>query len=147
MMKTIKKIGLGLFLIGLTIFTSLLFQGEYKITTANFEHLITSKNIKSELFISSVKMKVIDKNYTSQFTLSDDIITILENASEEGSVSAQAALAYCYEKGLSVKQNKAEAADLYRKAAHRGSQAAFNSLRAMYDQLRPGDDEYDIFEE
>ena len=74
-------------------------------------------------------------------------ITILENASEEGSVSAQAALAYCYEKGLSVKQNKAEAADLYRKAAHRGSQAAFNSLRAMYDQLRPGDDEYDIFEE
>ena len=74
-------------------------------------------------------------------------IQVLETASEEGSVSAQAALAYCYEKGLSVKQNKALAANLYRKAAHRGSQAAFNSLRAMYDQLRPGDDEYDIFEE
>ena len=71
----------------------------------------------------------------------------LEKASEEGSVSAQAALAYCYEKGLNVEQNKAEAANLYRKAAHRGSQAAFNSLRAMYDQLRPGDDEYDIYEE
>ncbi|MDA3861951.1 MAG: tetratricopeptide repeat protein [Melioribacteraceae bacterium] len=74
-------------------------------------------------------------------------IQVLENASEEGSVSAQAALAYCYEKGLNVKQNKAEAANLYRKAAHRGSQAAFNSLRAMYDQLRPLNDEYDIFEE
>ncbi len=76
-----------------------------------------------------------------------EFIQILEKASEEGSVSAQAALAYCYEKGLSVKQNKAEAADLYRKAAHRGSQAAFNSLRAMYDQLRPADDEYDIYED
>ncbi len=74
-------------------------------------------------------------------------IEVLETASEEGSVSAQAALAYCYEKGLSVKQNKAEAANLYRKAAHRGSQAAFNSLQAMYDELRPNDDEYDIFEE
>ena len=74
-------------------------------------------------------------------------IQVLENTSEEGSVSAQAALAYCYEKGLNVKQNKAEAANLYRKAAHRGSQAAFNSLRAMYDQLRPGNDEYDIYEE
>lgn len=74
-------------------------------------------------------------------------IKILENASEEGSVSAQAALAYCYEKGLNVKQNKAEAANLYRKAAHRGSQAAFNSLRAMYDQLLPDKDEFDIYEE
>ena len=79
-MKTIKTIGLGLFLIGLTIFTSLLFQGEYKITTANFENLIASKNIKSELFISSLKMKVIDKKYTSQFTLSNDITSILKNA-------------------------------------------------------------------
>lgn len=74
-------------------------------------------------------------------------IQILENASEEGSVSAQAALAYCYEKGLGVKQNKAEAANLYRRAAHRGSQAAFNSLRGMYDELRPRGDEYDIYEE
>ncbi len=74
-------------------------------------------------------------------------IEVLEKALEEGSVSAQAALAYCYEKGLNVKQNKALAANLYRRAAHRGSQAAFNSLRAMYDQLRPGDDEYDIYEE
>lgn len=74
-------------------------------------------------------------------------IYILEHASEEGSVSAQAALAYCYEKGLSIKQNKAKAANLYRKAAHRGSQAAFNSLLSMYDQLRPEDDEFQIFDE
>jgi TPR repeat protein len=74
-------------------------------------------------------------------------IRILEKASDEGSVSAQAALAYCYEKGLSTKQNKAEAANLYRKAAHRGSQAAFNSLRSMYDQLRPSDGEFQIYEE
>jgi TPR repeat protein len=74
-------------------------------------------------------------------------IKILEKAAEEGSVSAQAALAYCYEKGLNVKQNKALAANLYRKAAHRGSQAAFNSLKAMYDEIRPNKEEYQIFEE
>lgn len=74
-------------------------------------------------------------------------IEILDKASEEGSVSAQAALAYCYEKGLSVKQNKAEAANYYRKAAHRGSQAAFNSLRSIYDQLRPLNEDFQIYEE
>ena len=73
-------------------------------------------------------------------------IEVLEKASDEGSVSAQAALAYCYEKGLNVKQSKSQAANLYRKAAHRGSQAAFNSLKAMYDQLRPEVDEYEIFD-
>lgn len=72
---------------------------------------------------------------------------ILRRASEEGSVSAQAALAYCYEKGLGVKLNKAEAANLYRRAAHRGSQAAFNSLKKMYDEMRPHDEEFDIYEE
>ena len=71
----------------------------------------------------------------------------LRDASEEGSVSAQAALAYCYEKGLGVKQNKAEASNLYRKAAHRGSQAAFSSLEKMYDEIRPDELEYDIYEE
>jgi len=74
-------------------------------------------------------------------------IELLEKTSEEGSVSAQAALAYCYEKGLNVKQDKAKAANYYRKAAHRGSQAAFNALRSMFDQLRPGDEEFEIFEE
>jgi len=74
-------------------------------------------------------------------------VKILKDASEEGSVSAQAALAYCYEKGLGVKQNKAEAANLYRKAAHRGSQAAFNSLKKMYDEIRPHEEEFDIYDE
>ncbi|MEN8194619.1 MAG: tetratricopeptide repeat protein [Bacteroidota bacterium] len=77
----------------------------------------------------------------------NESIDLLEKASEEGSVSAQAALAYCYEKGLGVKQNKAEAANLYRRAAHRGSQAAFNSLEKMYDDIRPDDEEYQIYEE
>ncbi len=74
-------------------------------------------------------------------------INLLIEASDEGSVSAQAALAYCYEKGLGVKQNKAEAADLYRKAAHRGSYAAFTSLEKMYDGMRPDDEEFEIYEE
>jgi TPR repeat protein len=78
---------------------------------------------------------------------SNENIKILKKAADEGSVSAQAALAYCYEKGLGVKQSKAQAAELYRKAAHRGSMAAFNSLRAMYDELRPENNEFQIYEE
>lgn len=103
-------------------------------------------NIAAEL--GSVEAKVRIAFAKIQFGDSDSkYIEILEKASDEGSVSAQAALAYCYEKGLNVKQNKAEAANYYRRAAHRGSQAAFNSLSSLYDQLRPSDTEFDIYEE
>lgn len=96
-------------------------------------------SVEARVRIAFARIQLGDKNKKN--------IQILETASEEGSVSAQAALAYCYEKGLNVKQNKAEAANLYRRAAHRGSQAAFNSLRAMYDQLRPSDIDFQIYEE
>ena len=74
-------------------------------------------------------------------------INTLMISSEEGSVIAQAALAYCYENGMGIKQNKAEAAGLYRKAAHRGNQAAYSSLLKMYDGIRPGEEEFVIHEE
>lgn len=72
-------------------------------------------------------------------------ISILSKYSQKGSVLAEAALAYCYEHGIAVKQNKGKAASLYRQAAQRGNEAAYNSLRNMYDVLRPKDEEFKIY--
>ncbi|WP_459212551.1 4Fe-4S binding protein [Aquimarina rhabdastrellae] len=81
-MKAIKYTGLVLFLAGLAIFTSLLFLGKYEVTTEAFDAFTTSKGIKSELFINSFKQRITDKEYTSQFTLSSDILEILDSSNE-----------------------------------------------------------------
>lgn len=69
----------------------------------------------------------------------------LLNAYNKGSLLAQTALAYCYEKGIFVKQNKAEANKYYREAVKRGSETAMNSLKRLYDELRPSDDLFKIY--
>ncbi len=66
-------------------------------------------------------------------------VPLIEEAEQSGSITAQIALGYCYEMGYGVQQNKAEAAQLYRKAAMRGSQNAFNALKKLYDVGRPVD--------
>ena len=85
--------------------------------------------------------KIQQKNLDSD--LDDDIKFLLE-ASESGSVLAEVALAFCYENGIGVKSNKAEAVRYYRKAAQRGNEASFNSLKSMYDAIRPNDEKYII---
>jgi len=75
----------------------------------------------------------------------EDEVSILVKNSNNGSVLAVAALAFCYENGLGVKVKKAKAAKLYRKAAKRGNEAAFNSLQKMYNELRPADEEFQIY--
>lgn len=79
-MKLIQKTGLILFLIGLTLFTSLIFLGTYKVTDALFNDVVKSKGIKSELFINDMKTHVVDKEFSTSFVLSSKIITALENA-------------------------------------------------------------------
>jgi len=73
-------------------------------------------------------------------------LSVLQGASEEGSVLAQSALGYCYENGLGVKKNKAIAVNYYRDAAMRGNEVAFESLKKIYDSLRPKKDEFQIYE-
>ena len=75
---------------------------------------------------------------------SHDDFAYLTEASTEGSVLAQAAIGYCYETGIVVAKNSAQAARYYRKAASRGSQGAYVSLRHMYDELRPDDPQFQI---
>jgi len=81
---------------------------------------------------------------TSVKNYSEDIST-LRSIANEGSILAQTALALCYEKGIGVKESKAEAVRLYRHAAQRGNETAYNSLKRMYDELRPEEEEYKIY--
>jgi TPR repeat protein len=72
-------------------------------------------------------------------------LSVLQAAVDEGSVSAESALGYCYENGLGVSVDKAMAANYYRRAAQRGSEAAYHSLIKMYDEIRPTREEFQIF--
>ncbi|HTP14028.1 MAG TPA: tetratricopeptide repeat protein [Bacteroidota bacterium] len=73
-------------------------------------------------------------------------LPVLFEAAQEGSLIAQLALAYCYGQGKGVAKNKGEAAKLYRICAERGSQNAFNSLKRMYDEIRPNDPQFVVEE-
>ena len=73
-----------------------------------------------------------------------EALTTLMNASRSGSVLADVALAYCYERGVGVEVRKGLAASLYRSAAQRGSQDAFRALKRMYDELRPPDKSFQV---
>ncbi len=68
----------------------------------------------------------------------------LQSAALKGSVLAETALAYCYERGVGLPQDIGEAVTLYRKSARRGSRAAFDELKKLYDDLRPRDSEFAI---
>jgi ferredoxin-type protein NapH len=79
-MKTIQNIGLSLFLIGLAIFTSLIFLGKYEVSPQLFDNIISDKGIKSELFINDIKNNVVGKEFTNPFSFSSSITTALETA-------------------------------------------------------------------
>jgi len=68
----------------------------------------------------------------------------LINASDEGSVLAQVALAYCYENGIGTAISKSETLQYYRMAAQRGSQYAYRELQRLYDEIRPDDPEFSL---
>jgi TPR repeat protein len=65
---------------------------------------------------------------------------------ENGSVLAQTALGYCYEKGMLVPISLSQAVYYYRKAAQRGNQAALSALTRMYDERRPKEKEFQVEE-
>lgn len=82
----------------------------------------------------------------STSTKKGEDIKVLNQIADEGSVLAQTALGLCYEKGIGVKENKGLAVRMYRRAAQRGNEVAFNSLKRMYDEIRPYDPQYKIYE-
>ena len=73
-----------------------------------------------------------------------DLYSFIQSEADSGSVLAQAALGFCFEKGIGVAVSQPEASAMYRKAAMRGSQTAYRALKNMYDALRPASEEFMI---
>lgn len=92
---------------------------------------------------AKVRLAFLDVRNKSSKTRKESFNTLNEFAGK-GSVLAQAALAFLYENGVYVHQNKGKAANLYRQASQRGNEAAYNSLRNMYDKIRPKDEMFQI---
>jgi ferredoxin-type protein NapH len=81
-MKELQKIGLGIFLLSLTIFISLLFIGKYEIKSNDFKQFNLNKGIKSELFINQMNERVVGIEYSNSFSFSSEIISMMESSNE-----------------------------------------------------------------
>lgn len=79
-MKTLQHIGLGIFLTGLAFFVSLLFVGSYKLTPAQFEEVIQSKGIQSEVFLSEFNNQIVGKSFSNSHAFSAALIAALDKA-------------------------------------------------------------------
>ncbi|MEE9362643.1 MAG: 4Fe-4S binding protein [Cellulophaga sp.] len=79
-MKTIKKIGLVIFLFGLTTFISLLFLGKFELTPAQFEQIVSNNRIKSDVFITQINKEVVGQELNGMYSLSSKIGDALEKA-------------------------------------------------------------------
>ncbi len=73
-------------------------------------------------------------------------VQVLQKAGEDGSILAEMALAFCFERGIGVPVRTSEAVRLYRVAARRGSQDAYRALRRLHDGLRPQETRYHVEE-
>lgn len=71
----------------------------------------------------------------------------LKYASDKGSVIADAAVGYIYEKGIFSSPKTSLAEKYYRKGYRRGNHYAFLLLKNLYDNLRPDDEEFIIYNE
>lgn len=79
-MKTIKNIGLVLFLIGLGIFAALPLLGEFEVSSDTFSSIVKEKGIKSEIFIDAIEKNVIGRTFKGVQALSPKISAALESA-------------------------------------------------------------------
>jgi TPR repeat protein len=82
--------------------------------------------------------------FTESPGVSADMVAFFKSEAEEGSILAQVALAYCYERGLGIPRDSGNAARIYRNAAQRGSESAFEALKRMHDGIRPKGAEWEV---
>ena len=66
----------------------------------------------------------------------------LKNAAKEGSLFAMVSVGLCYEQGLGTTQSIPDAVNYFKMAAQRGSRFAYEELKRIYDEIRPGDDQF-----
>ena len=81
-MKKLQQLGLGIFVIGLALFSFLMFLGSYNLSNKQFQKIIESKRIKSEVFTGKIKSKIVDKEFSSSFEISEIIINSLKESNK-----------------------------------------------------------------
>ena len=96
-----------------------------------------SSEAKLRIAIANINRSIIPIDYKNY-------LTEIETAMNEGSVLAQATLAYCYQKGIGTDTSIPVAVKYYRLAAQRGSQFAFNQLKGLYNSIRPDNKEFQL---
>jgi TPR repeat protein len=65
-----------------------------------------------------------------------ELFSTLTELEQKGSVTAQIALSFCYERGLGTDVSKSKAAKYFRLAAQRGSRFAYQELKRLYDEYK-----------
>lgn len=98
----------------------------------------------SELGSREARLRILAYDILHQKSVDAGSIAELKRGEDDGSVLSQLALAYCYQNGLGVPINLAEAARLYRSCAQRGNQNGYEELKHLYDALRPAQKEFRI---
>ena len=69
MIKTIQKLGLILFLIGLSIFTATIFTGSFSLTESELDSFISEKGYKSEIIQKELQNAVVSSENQNIFHL------------------------------------------------------------------------------
>lgn len=89
---------------------------------------------------AAIRLLVLDITQDSSTGVSNDVRAILGQAASNGSVLAESMLGYCYQYGKGGSASVPDAVKYYRKAARRGSVAAYEALKTLYDEQRPDDE-------
>lgn len=127
--------------LGLCYYSGRWVQEDREKAVEYWKRVVELGSREAEIRIDAVTVQ--ERNTVTQM---DQTIGELEKATQEGSVLAQVALAYCYETGTGVARNLGKAARLYRSSAQRGSQDAYFALRRMHDRIRPQEKEFQLTE-
>ena len=126
--------------LGLAYFNGTLVEKNFNKAQMYWDEAVKHGNKESlvRIAFSSILNGRAKKSLKNEFEL-------LENAAERGSTPALEALGFCYEKGFGRRENKAKAAEYYRKAYFLGDGKAYESLKALYDSIRPPDKMFRIY--
>ena len=72
-MKSIRTFGLGLLLAAFAVFISILFVGQYKLSSKALDAFCVQKNITSPIFINTLESSVIEREFNTPFYLANTI--------------------------------------------------------------------------
>tara|TARA_R110001632_G_scaffold179993_5_gene300014 strand:- start:13301 stop:14926 length:1626 start_codon:yes stop_codon:yes gene_type:complete len=80
MIKTIQKLGLILFLIGLSIFTATIFTGSFSLTQSELDSFISAKGYKSEIIQKELQNAVVSSENQNIFQFSSGVVNAVETS-------------------------------------------------------------------